>query len=375
MMPGTYGQNKCSANDMIHIPRPQRPNIPIFTRKSINLKPEFKEKIRNLLDPQIPLFRDILDRIDRGGKFTTCEKETLKAIVFFSNPGNFSNNRKVTSVRNTTFKVYKNKKLKEELKKLFKGKCAYCDSTFLGNSPADIEHFRPKNAINEYRNGEDEALIYPGYYWLGAEWSNLLWSCQFCNRKNKLEIPGSVEPKSIGKKNRFPLSDPNRRIRSHNFDINQEKDFVLLIDPCKDHPEQHLEYGLEGETEAVISPKQDNQGNLDPKAKASIPAYALNRTQLIINRKEAGLNLTANFRALIRAFEDFLHQRKNNQDTTFAEEDIKLHKERIRSMMSAEAPFLAYKKVICLEKVMNWQRFRDLDPAMTMQDILPELFN
>ena len=92
-------------------------------------------------------------------------------------------------------KLYK--QCKDDIVRLFHGKCAYCEQKILNvapdgrvgqlNQPGDIEHFRPKGRVTDI-NG---ALVYcksspnhlhPGYYWLAYDPLNLLLACETCNR-------------------------------------------------------------------------------------------------------------------------------------------------------------------------------------------------
>lgn len=62
---------------------------------------------------------------------------------------------------------YRHKEIKEDLEKIFNGKCAYCESKVTTTGYGDIEHFCPKSnsrCIN-----------------LTFEWTNLLLSCERCN--------------------------------------------------------------------------------------------------------------------------------------------------------------------------------------------------
>jgi 5-methylcytosine-specific restriction endonuclease McrA len=65
--------------------------------------------------------------------------------------------------------------LKTHLFDLFFGKCAYCESKPQPVSSGDVDHFRPKQKVD----GEPD---HPGYYWLAYSISNLLPSCERCNR-------------------------------------------------------------------------------------------------------------------------------------------------------------------------------------------------
>lgn len=74
-------------------------------------------------------------------------------------------------------------------------KCCYCER-FVEDKYHDVEHYRPK-ARADRTNGS----IDPGYWWLAWTWSNLLFSCNNCNRPNR-----DVDGRLLGKSDRFPLA-------------------------------------------------------------------------------------------------------------------------------------------------------------------------
>lgn len=130
------------------------------------------------------------------------------------------------------------------------GKCCFCESKFLETSYGDVEHFRPKTA---YKKKGARGLTYPGYYWLAYDWTNLLFSCEKCNRSYK--------------KNYFPLDDETTRKPYHdhpNLLINEDR---LLIDPNFEDPAQFFTF-----KEEVPVPLT---GNL--KGKTSIETFGLER--------------------------------------------------------------------------------------------------
>ena len=99
------------------------------------------------------------------------------------------------------------------------GKCCFCESSFLETSYGDVEHFRPKLA---YKKSGSKSFVYPGYYWLAYEWSNLLFSCEKCNRTYK--------------QNKFPLNDEATRKPYHNHANLLTNEDRLLIDPTIEDP-------------------------------------------------------------------------------------------------------------------------------------------
>lgn len=203
------------------------------------------------------------------------------------------------------FKVYKNDGVKTALHALFHGKCAYCESYYQAQAPVDVEHFRPKAAVE----GEDD---HPGYWWLAMNWENLLPSCIDCNRRRRQETPAPkvslselhdavMETINTGKKDAFPIAGP--RAAAEADDIEREAPY--LLDPCRDNPAEHLEFyinhdrpiglvlpkTLSGGTEAV--PDTGNTGAIVSGAQArknavrgavSIQVYGLNRLGLVQER-------------------------------------------------------------------------------------------
>jgi uncharacterized protein (TIGR02646 family) len=148
--------------------------------------------------------------------------------------------------------IYGAKSVKSALQKAQHDKCAFCESKVSHIAHGDVEHFRPKAG---YRQGPEDPLVQPGYYWLAYEWTNLLFSCQLCNQRFK--------------RNHFPLTDPNRRARSHNDDISYEQ--PLLIDPAVEDPAQFLEF-RENRVYAI--------GN-NARGETTIEIFGLNRKELV----------------------------------------------------------------------------------------------
>ncbi len=175
-----------------------------------------------------------------------------------------------------TFSAYKDKEVKTALEKLFHGKCAYCETRYTGLQPVDVEHWRPKGlAIG--RRGEE---MKPGYYWLAAEWHNLLPSCIDCNRSRNHTVPPDGERINLGKLNQFPLADENKRWREHLVPDPGEQ--PLILDPCRDQPEEHLRFTAEG----VAAAREVDPGQPSPIGEESIRVYALNRGGLVLERQE-----------------------------------------------------------------------------------------
>ncbi len=146
-------------------------------------------------------------------------------------------------------------KFLEPLRKVFKGKCAYCESSLsFDNLHSEYDHFRPKGGAR----GLDKEFSTDHYWWLTYDWNNIYLSCPHCNQYKSTWFP--VDGK------RTPLNTPYEEIISH------EK--ALLIDPCRDKPEEHLIYNEDGEVDF-----------LTPKGKTTIEIIKLNRLELVRARK------------------------------------------------------------------------------------------
>ncbi len=129
--------------------------------------------------------------------------------------------------------IYNAPAVRQALHKAQHGKCAYCERKLV-RTDGDVEHFRPKAAVQQ---GRQDSPRVPGYYWLAYKWSNLLLSCQHCNQ---LRVHQGARR---GKGNLFPLADPALRACSPADDLDREQ--PLLIDPAVEDPALHLTFERE----------------------------------------------------------------------------------------------------------------------------------
>ncbi len=155
-------------------------------------------------------------------------------------------------------KVYGATVVKNRLKVIFKSKCAFCETNTHAGAHKDVEHYRFKKH----------------YYWLGYEWTNLLLSCQICNR----DFKGAD----------FPLENESNRVVSHPLNITGELDLnlchilcaplvaenPLLLHPAIDNPKEHLRFLPNGLVEGI-----------SVKGGKSIEVYGLRREELFKKRK------------------------------------------------------------------------------------------
>lgn len=193
----------------------------------------------------------------RGGQ------ERAEATAFYADDANAQST--------FAFRAYKDDSVKQALNELFAFKCAYCESSYAATQPVDVEHFRPKGAV--VHGGR---LRKPGYYWLAAEWENLLPSCIDCNRPRTQEFP-DMDAELSGKANLFPIANEGRRAESPG---NERLERRLLLDPCRDHPDRHLEFLDDGN----VRPRRRASGRKSEKGEVSIETYGLRRRGLMHER-------------------------------------------------------------------------------------------
>lgn len=216
------------------------------------------------------------------------------------------------------FARYKEEEVCLWLDRLYHEKCAYCESIYRAVDSRDIEHFRPKAGVTE-------APGHPGYWWLAADWSNLLPSCPPCNQlrhqtifdigmtleeleKARLKAPAGRG----GKANAFPMRPPANWVTAEAGDLGQED--PLLIHPSMRDPSQHLQwvfdwkkdgaYVWEGDPLLVAVRPRQIAGGDDPYGTASIGVYGLNRSGLVRERMARAKLMQAAAQIVVRTLED-----------------------------------------------------------------------
>ena len=153
-------------------------------------------------------------------------------------------------------RIYGAPSVKDALRTMQHGKCAFCESSFGHVAYGDVEHYCPKGG---FKQRVEDPLGRPGYYWLVYDWDNLFFSCQLCNQRFK--------------QNLFPLENPQQRAWSHHEDIVLEK--PLLLNPATHEPAHFLSFRRE-----TVYPINKN-----PVAQTTIEILGLNREELIERRR------------------------------------------------------------------------------------------
>jgi len=197
------------------------------------------------------------------------------------------------------FKVYGDGALRDALNRFYGFKCAYCETYFGASQPVAVEHWRPKGEVID-----EGKRIKPAYYWLAADWENLLPSCTDCNSPRRQITEADGKKIVRGKGNHFPLERGSRRARSPGKERNERP---LLLNPERDDPERHLEFLTDDRNAGVIRAALVGR-KPSPKGLASIEVYALDRFGLLTGRKTHALRLLSHLRNTIDSCHD--HRRK-----------------------------------------------------------------
>ncbi|EMR0738759.1 hypothetical protein OGV39_22830 [Citrobacter sp. Cb022] len=177
------------------------------------------------------------------------------------------------------FAVYKAPDVVKALNTLFHNKCAYCETDYSATQPMAVEHYRPKGGVTG-------APKHPGYWWLAADWDNLLPSCNDCNsHRGKLhyvltsdrQVHLETIERLSGKQNHFPIACESARCTRPSHHVIREQ--PLLLNPCKDDPTRHLKWIFTQLNFPFLIP-------LDERAETTISLCGLNRKRLLEKRKK-----------------------------------------------------------------------------------------
>ncbi|MDP4162342.1 MAG: hypothetical protein Q8898_04480 [Bacillota bacterium] len=117
------------------------------------------------------------------------------------------------------------KEIKDDLLQLSKGKCWYTEAKELV-SHYHVDHFRPKNNVKKYENGQNETInIDDGYWWLAFDWKNYRIAGATSNSAN-LDEEGICR----GKQDYFPIRKDSYCANTPDCDLSKEM-YYALLDP------------------------------------------------------------------------------------------------------------------------------------------------
>jgi uncharacterized protein (TIGR02646 family) len=180
------------------------------------------------------------------------------------------------------FTRYREYDVQVALRRLFRGKCAYCEKK-LEKGFFEVEHYRPK--------ASDIGSAHPGYWWLALKWNNLLPTCPGCNKGLKqhivtadmtvaeVEALQATEPKALaGKATQFPVGAA-RLVAS---DDDHEAEQPHIIDPTRSDPKPELRWRHDAAFSVLEAAEQP--GGISILGAETIRCLALNRIDLVQGR-------------------------------------------------------------------------------------------
>jgi len=240
-----------------------------------------------------------VDRADVGapasliGPGRAGPAELARARTFFNGPIQYDSKGRRKSF---PFAAYKGEDVRKCLDLIFHGKCAYCEARYEIVGPVDIEHYRPKGAV-------DGDAAHRGYWWLGAAWENLLPSCIDCNRRRYQFTPrdlrsltamaepwhrGGFVSVKTGKDASFPIAGARLTTetpaRARSSILASEE--ALLLNPCDDDPREHLRYWIDrSEPLGLVLPKAA------PGAPAALPELTDDADAIIAHARNADVSV------------------------------------------------------------------------------------
>jgi hypothetical protein len=199
-------------------------------------------------------------RGDRPNRLVTGEPVTERLKQDYEGaPDEYRTGRRTFKIDSA---IYGRAEVKNALRSAQHARCCFCEGKFEANAAADVKHYRPKLYSHQTRGSRK---IYPGYYWLGYAWTNLLYSCQICNRSHK--------------RNYFPLREPRTRARSHLYDLGAEES--MLIDPAGSaDPRDHIRF----RNEIAVGMTRVGETTIDYVGLSRLPLIELRLERLHILR-------------------------------------------------------------------------------------------
>jgi uncharacterized protein (TIGR02646 family) len=258
-----------------------------------------------------------------------------------------------------SFRAFKAKELRRVLNRIFSFKCAYCEAPYGATQPVAVEHYRPKGPVTEGRRE-----IPPGYYWLAADWTNLFPSCTDCNSQRSHEF--SDGPKTRGKANQFPLLNPQLRAKAPG---GERREKPLLLNPCQDRPEKHLEFLIEPERFGLVRPARDARGRDSARGRCSIEIYALDRPGLIERRRSHAKRVENALAGIRRTVE---HLGRYPRDRQFMEDLKRSLDEFTESFLAADKEFLGMVRSLVNSRIRALIRRRPAPAAVALLESLAD---
>lgn len=218
---------------------------------------------------------------------------------------------------------------KYHLAEFSSNKCAYCESPLVES--INIDSFRPKSGSRDFNN-----QYFPDHYWwLAYEWTNLLPSCSLC---------------SHNKRDWFPIQGSRAAIGTLYEDLSDER--PLLLDPCQDWPEKHLEFNERGQAIPLTE-----------RGKVTLEILALNRPYLIEERKKAWMETQTQLSQVLISTKA---KRKGQSKTSAFLDELFSEKPTLSYVAARRAAFKDWENQHPSDKELNPIMYEIEDEAITM---------
>lgn len=189
---------------------------------------------------------------------------------------------------------YRAKDVRKQLLEDQHNKCAYCESR-IPKDYNDVEHYRPKSI----------------YYWLGHDWSNLLYACPICNRSYKKDL--------------FPLKNEAARATSPG---NLTCEEPLIINPATDDPALHIQY------------KRYMMKGITEEGKKTIELFHLNKRDELVLAREQVFEKYSEVKEIAEKAKKILNSPDLTDDLRHSIQDILTHSSAsITAYISPDTPY------------------------------------
>ena len=209
------------------------------------------------------------------------------------------------------------KSVRNALDEMQHGKCAYCKRKGNEFRETDVDHFRPKGAV-------DGVEDHPGYWWLAHQWRNLLASCKPCNSDSKMSF--------------FPLRETGCRAFKPGDSLDEEK--PALIDPADEEPIDCIGWDplpvLKEEARYLVYAYPRPEHTQHDRAAASIRYYGLNKGSLPKERGEIYVDI----RSKIQMFLVWRHIEAGQKDKP----NTDIARARVKAALHPSVTFLGLRR-------------------------------
>lgn len=259
--------------------------------------------------------RDRLEELLPTGWIEEAQQAQEEVRAVYETPGQTDEERR--SSKSAMIKKHGGiwSKAKSALKQLSHNKCWYCE-TSLERMLCDVDHFRPKNRVNECKDHD-------GYWWLAFVVDNYRLCCEKCNRR----LRDASEETVGGKGDHFPLIDEKRRVYKPGS-VRQEG--PQLLDPVVATEPGFLWFDQNGK----VLPKPDLLETSRQRAEKSIELYHLYEVEL----EEARRTKFREIKELVDAGDD-LYQPAQSSDV--AATGYNLVFQKLHRMIQPQAEYSA----------------------------------